>query len=95
MLACRIEDTSEFHAWLSENTGITIRTDYSNKEKPITYIGDTEWGIDLNAGGWVVIDGSDFCIIDEDGAREAVIEYYEKYIKNDSGANVMEIVVEK
>jgi len=75
-----IADTSEFHCWLSEQTGLTIRTNYADKEKPVTYIGDMENGIDLTAGGWLVIDGDKILVMDEDMVREACIEYYDKYI---------------
>ena len=51
-----IADTSEFHCWLSEQTGLTIRTDYADKDKPVTYIGNYKDGIDLSAGGWIVIE---------------------------------------
>lgn len=92
ILAHRIEDTAEFHTWLSENTGIKIRTNYADNDNPITYIGDTEWGIELAKGGFVVIDGKDFCIMEEDCVREAVAEYYEKYLKGNPGS-VMEIEI--
>lgn len=87
VVAHRIEDTSDFHCWLSEQTNLTIRTDYADKDNPVTYIGEMSQGVILKDGGCVVINDAnkDILVMDEDMVRQAVIEYYEKYILTRDG----------
>ena len=83
-----ISDSGDFHVMLSEKTNMTIRTNYADKDKPITYIGDVERGLDLTADEWLIVADNKFLIMDKDVVRQAVIEYYEKYVA--SGKNVCE-----
>lgn len=87
IVAHRIEDTSDFHCWLSEQTNLTIRTNYADKTNPVTYIGEMSEGVILKDGGYVVINdvNLDILVMDEDMVRQAVIEYYKKYILTKDG----------
>lgn len=82
MIAYPITDSDDFHVFLSEKTGMTIRTNYKDASRPVTHIGDMEKGLDLTAGDWLVANDNNIHIVDADIVRAAVIEYFEKHLIN-------------